>query len=162
MIFVAIGANLPGSYLSPRHACETALQRLEARNIKVIRRSRWYETAPVPVSDQPWYVNGVAAVETSLSAAALLTEMHAVESEMGRVRSEVNAPRVIDLDLLAFNDAVSSDWPVLPHPRLHVRAFVLLPLAEIAPDWVHPVSGQPVSEMIAALPTGQQIRLLGE
>lgn len=158
MILIAIGANLPSRFGSPRDACEAALARLEERGVRVVARSRWWESAPVPISDQPWYVNGVAAVETVLDPAALLAELHAVEEEMGRVRTVRDAPRVIDLDLLAYDDVVRDDGPVIPHPRMSDRAFVVLPLAEVAPQWRHPVSGRRIAELVSALPEDQEIR----
>jgi len=160
MIFIAIGANLPGDYGSPRRACAVALGRLWADDIALLKQSRWYETAPLPVSDQPWYVNAVIAVETTLTPSALLHRLHALETAMGRVRREINAPRVIDLDLIDYRGQVSTDWPRLPHPRMTERAFVLVPLADIAPEWRHPVSGQSLNALLADLPKDQQIRVL--
>jgi 2-amino-4-hydroxy-6-hydroxymethyldihydropteridine diphosphokinase len=129
----------------------------------VVDRSRWYETAPVPVSDQPWYVNGVARIETDLEPAELLARLHAVEADFGRVRSIRNAPRLVDLDLLAYDDRViDGDGGLeLPHPRLHERAFVLLPLADLAPGWRHPRMLRTVEELIAALPPDQVAQPLG-
>jgi len=158
MILIAVGANLASAFGPPRAACEAAYARLEARGVRLPRCSPFYETAPVPVSDQPWYVNGVAVAETALPPAALLALLHEVEAEMGRVRTVRNAPRVIDLDLLAYDDVVEEGNLTVPHPRLRDRAFVLLPLRDVAPGWRHPVSGQSVSEMIARLPAGQEAR----
>lgn len=162
LILVAIGANLPSRFGPPAAACEAALRALEERGMVLVRRSRWWESAPVPLSDQPWYVNGVVAVETALSPAALLAELHAVEDVMGRVRTVRNAARVIDLDLLAYGQEVLDGNLVVPHPRLAERAFVVLPLAEVAADWRHPVTGASVREMAAALPPGQAIRPMAE
>lgn len=158
MILVALGANLPSRFGPPRATLEAALARLEAVGLRVAARSPWYLTAPVPVSDQPDYVNGVAVVETERDAVATLAALHAVEAEFGRVRTVANAPRAIDLDLIAYHDIVRDAAPILPHPRMHLRAFVLYPLADVAPGWVHPVSGETVAELIAALPPGQGIR----
>lgn len=158
MILVALGANLPSRFGPPRATLEAALARLPEVGLAVAARSPWYLTAPVPASDQPDYVNGVAAVETGLDAAATLAALHAVEAEFGRVRTVANAPRAIDLDLIAYHGEVSAEAPVLPHPRMHQRAFVLYPLADVAPGWVHPVSGRGVAELIADLPPGQGIR----
>jgi 2-amino-4-hydroxy-6-hydroxymethyldihydropteridine diphosphokinase len=137
------------------------LAALSRRGLRVVRRSRWFESAPVPASDQPWFVNGVAVVETSLSPADLLALLHEIERRFGRERREVNAARILDLDLIAYGDLVRTDSPpLLPHPRLHERAFVLLPLADVVPEWRHPADGRTLSAMIRALPAEQSIRPL--
>lgn len=144
MVIVGLGANLDHPrFGSPRNSCEAALAALEREGISILRRSRWYESAPVPPSGQPWFVNGVALLETEFEPGRLLSVLHGVETEFGRVRRERNEARVLDLDLLAYGDLVSGpgESPILPHPRLIERAFVILPLAEVAPDWRHPVSG---------------------
>lgn len=144
MILIGLGANLNHPVFgSPRASCEAALGELTDNGIKVARRSRWFESAPVPPSDQPWFVNGVAQLETELRPDRLLAILHGVENVFGRVRRERNEARVLDLDLLAYDDLVSGPdaVPVIPHPRLTDRAFVVLPLADIAPDWHHPVTG---------------------
>ena len=160
MILIGIGANLPTeAFGTPRRACEAALRSLGSAEVRVIKRSRWYKSAPLPPSDQPWFVNGVARVETALEPRDLLALLHGVERDMGRERPDVNAPRVIDLDLLACDEVVSNEpgGPALPHPRLHERAFVLLPMAEIAPDWRHPATGRRVRDLIAALGAEQKV-----
>lgn len=160
MILVALGANLSSPIGPPVAACEDAVARLQAAGVRVLHRSRWYESAPVPRSDQPWYVNGVVAVATPLAAEELLALLNHLENQMGRVRTVRNAPRVIDLDLLAYGDEVlNTPRLTLPHPRMSERAFVLLPLQEIAPTWVHPASGQGIAALVAALPGGQEIRV---
>ena len=159
MIVIGLGANLSSPrYGGPRKACEAALDALRAAGIEVLRRSRWYRSAPVPASDQPWFVNAVAEVRTGLSAAELLDLLHGIEREMGRVRRVRDEARVIDLDLLIYGETISGpgETPVLPHPRLAERAFVVLPLAELAPDWRHPGSGRSLQEMIRALPADQR------
>ncbi len=145
MILVGIGANLPHPcHGSPRETCEAALAALGRRGVTVLGRSRWFKSAPVPPSDQPWYVNGVAALQTALSPDGLLKILHQVEESFGRVRRVRNEARVLDLDLLAYGELVSApgESPELPHPRLTERAFVILPLADLAPAWRHPVSGR--------------------
>lgn len=158
-VFIALGANLDHPVLGgPRATLEAALAALGDHAIKVVARSRWYRTRPVPVSDQPWFVNGVAEVETDLDAPALLALLHEIEADFGRVRGVPNAARTLDLDLIDFRGHVADGGagPVLPHPRMAERAFVLLPLADIAPNWRHPVSGLSLNEMIAALPADQK------
>ncbi|WP_337995595.1 2-amino-4-hydroxy-6-hydroxymethyldihydropteridine diphosphokinase [Oleispirillum naphthae] len=160
MILIALGGNLPTACGSPRQTLEAALLRFPAHGLAVAGRSPWYETAPVPVSDQPFFVNGVVCVETALDAAAAMAALHAIEAEFGRVRSVPNAARGLDLDLLDYRGEVRAASPVLPHPRLAERAFVLHPLRDVAPDWRHPVSGESAEELIARLPPGQKIRRL--
>jgi len=159
MILIGLGANLPSATLGPPPgSLEAALALLAKDHVRVLARSRWYRSAPVPISDQPWFINGVAAVATDLDPAALLQRLHAIEAHAGRVRRERNAPRVLDLDLLAYHDRVAGAGgagPELPHPRLHERAFVLRPIAEVAPGWRHPVLGRTVEALLAALPPDQ-------
>ncbi len=166
MILIGLGANLPSPIWGrPRDTLAAVLARMPALGVDVVARSRWYESAPVPASDQPWFINGVASLATDLDSAALLRALHDIEAEFGRVRSVANAARVLDLDLLAFGDEVRSDPaspPLLPHPRLAERAFVLLPLAEIAPGWRHPVSGLSAAEMVAGLASDGSVRPLDE
>lgn len=163
-IFVALGANLEHPiYGGPKQVLEAALAELGRRGLTVRRVSPWYRTAPVPASDQPWYVNAVAEVATDLPADQLLARLHEVEDAFGRARSVPNAARVIDLDLLDFCGQTAPGGPgraILPHPRLQDRAFVLRPLADLAPDWRHPVSGKPIRALLAALPADQAIERL--
>ena len=158
-IFVGVGANLTHErYGAPQQTLGAALEELGHRGVQTLRLSPWYRTAPVPPSDQPWYVNAVAEVASDLPADALLAELHAVEAEFGRRRTVPNAARPIDLDLLDYHGEIASGGPgraTLPHPRMVGRAFVLLPLADLAPDWRHPVTGQPIRELLADLPPDQ-------
>lgn len=163
LILIGLGANLPTqTYGPPRAALGAALEALERRGIVIAQRSNWYRSAPVPRDDsQPWFVNGVARVETDLGALELLQTLLDVEATFGRVRSVRNAPRPLDLDLIAYgDDVIETGAPLgarIPHPRLAERAFVVLPLAEIAPDWRHPGTGETVAEMARRLPAGQEI-----
>jgi 2-amino-4-hydroxy-6-hydroxymethyldihydropteridine diphosphokinase len=167
MILIALGGNLTSPvYGEPREILTAALAALPRHGIGVAAVSRWYRTAPVPASDQPWFVNGVAAVRFDGEPADLLARLHRIEAEFGRVRIERWSARVLDLDLLAFAEQVRG-WKngapvedgrlVLPHPRLHERLFVLRPLLDVAPDWRHPVLGRTAQELLEALPPGQQI-----
>ncbi|NQW02132.1 MAG: 2-amino-4-hydroxy-6-hydroxymethyldihydropteridine diphosphokinase [Rhodospirillales bacterium] len=167
MIFIGLGANLPTeTYGPPRAALGAALEALQGQGPVIRQHSPWYESAPVPVSDQPWYVNGVCRIETTLTAQQLVALLLDLETRFGRLRSVQNAPRILDMDLLAYNDLVlaGSDPSALsvPHPRMYGRAFVILPLADIAPDWVDPVSGKAICDLRAALPEDQQTRPMAD
>lgn len=159
-IFIGAGANLPHpSYASPRDTLQAALLELDRRQTRVLRYSPWYSTAPVPASDQPWYVNVVAEVDTDLTADGLLQTLHDIEELFGRIRSVPNAPRLIDLDLIDFRGEIAAGGAgkaTLPHPRMAERAFVVRPLADLAPGWRHPVSGLAIGDLLAALPADQR------
>jgi 2-amino-4-hydroxy-6-hydroxymethyldihydropteridine diphosphokinase len=157
MILIALGANLPSASRLPVETLEAALAALTVNGVAILARSRWYRTAPVPASSQPDFVNGVVSVATTLGPGDLLALMHDVERRFGRERGLPNAARTLDLDLLDYGGRVNAPpaWPILPHPRLHERAFVLLPLRDVAPLWQHPTLGRAIDELIAALPPGQ-------
>ncbi|WP_086644861.1 2-amino-4-hydroxy-6-hydroxymethyldihydropteridine diphosphokinase [Acetobacter sp. DsW_063] len=158
-VLIAIGANLPRSLgagvmgASPLATCEAAVQALrEIPGLSVERVSAWYESEAIPASSQPPYVNGVAFGRSFLSPETLLERLHAIEADYGRVRGELNAARTLDLDLIDAGGEVRRDGsPVLPHPRAHERAFVLLPLRDVEPDWKHPILGATVQELIDRL-----------
>ena len=161
LVLIALGANLPSDAGGPRDTCEAALTMMGDRGITVDRRSRWYRSAPVPESSQPWFVNGVVSVATGLAADALLTRLLDIETRLGRTRGERWAARVIDLDLLAYRGMVCATSALeLPHPRLHERPFVLLPLADVAPAWRHPVLGRTVDGLIEDLPSDYSVETL--
>jgi 2-amino-4-hydroxy-6-hydroxymethyldihydropteridine diphosphokinase len=159
MIFIALGANLPSTYGDPFATLRAAKQAIELRDIKIIHHSRIWLTAPVPMSEQPWFHNAVIAVETDVSSTDLLNALHQIEHQFGRVRIERNEARILDLDLIAYHDEIIQDDNfVVPHPRAHERAFVLLPLNDVAPEWVHPVLQQRIDELIKLLPNDQLAR----
>lgn len=162
MILVGIGGNLESLLFGPPRATLTAaLAELEQGGIGILARSAWYRSEPVPSSDQPWFVNAVVSVATELSAEELLTRLQAVEMRFGRVRGQPNAARALDLDLLDCHGAIiKTPSLVLPHPRLHQRRFVLLPLIDIAPEWQHPLLGRTAGELLARLAAEQQVERL--
>lgn len=161
-IFIGLGANLHSDFGWPHQTLAAARREMAAAGIEIKAVSSTWLTAPVPVSDQPWYHNEVVVVETVLSPELLLDFLQMIENDFGRVRTVRNAPRIIDLDLIAYHDVVIHQAKLtVPHPRMHQRAFVLKPLQEIAPDWVHPVLCKPISELVAELPADQQARPMG-
>ncbi|CAN0426211.1 unnamed protein product [Discosporangium mesarthrocarpum] len=158
MIVIAIGSNLPHpGFGPPVEVCNAAIDAIAAGGCTVMARSRWFRSAPVPAADQPDFVNGVISVQTALNPLELLKEMHGIEARFDRKRSVPNAARTLDLDLIAYNGVVNegTEAPLLPHPRLAGRAFVLLPLHDIAPEWRHPVLGTSLAALIEALPDDQ-------
>lgn len=161
MIFIGLGANLPSARFGPpKKTLEAALDELETHGVRVLKRSRWYSSAPVPPSGQPRYINAVVAVETDLEPGALLALLHAIEGDFGRQRTVSNAAREIDLDLLAYGDLISPQTPpFLPHPRLAERAFVLLPLCDIDPAWRHPQLGRSASDLAGEAVEGADVEL---
>jgi len=143
-VLVAIGANLPtADGRTPLETCEWAVGRLAALpGLRLRSVSRWFETRPVPPSDQPSYINGVALLDGTAEPRRLLHLLQSIEAMSGRVRSVPNAARTLDLDLLAMDGLVLAGADlVLPHPRLHQRAFVLAPLLDVMPGWRHPATG---------------------
>ena len=161
MILIGLGGNLPSAAGEPPATFAAALAQLEAAGVSILARSGWYQSAPVPVSDQPWFINGAVQVATDLAPEDLLALLHRIEADFGRVRQTLNGSRTLDLDLLAYGDLIRQEAaPILPHPRLHERAFVLLPLADIAPGWRHPVLGLSPAALLQKIPSGQLIRPL--
>ncbi|RMD91545.1 MAG: 2-amino-4-hydroxy-6-hydroxymethyldihydropteridine diphosphokinase [Alphaproteobacteria bacterium] len=169
---IALGANLPSPAGDPPATLRAALAMIGGEGITVAAVSRLYATPAWPPGSGPDFVNAAAVLRTALAPRALLERLHGVERALGRDRRARWAPRSIDLDLLAVGDAVLPDpdtwqrWAgldagaagsiapdelILPHPRLAERAFVLVPLAEVAPDWRHPVTGLSVAAMRDAL-----------
>ena len=153
-VFVSIGANLTGPNGRVALAgCNAAAEALRAiPGLRMQGLSHWVETDPIPAGG-PSYVNGMAWLEGNTDPAWLLARLQAIEARAGRVRPYPNAPRVLDLDIIAMGNLVrNSPDPVLPHPRAHLRRFVLEPLAELAPSWVHPSSHLTIGALLAALP----------
>ncbi len=146
--FLALGSNIGDREANLRDAVD----RLASDEIHVLRRSSLYETAPQELLDQPWFLNAVVEIETSLFPMQLLKRAREIERQMGRRRVTPRGPRNIDIDILFYGRAVIASAELeVPHPRLAQRRFVLEPLAEIAPDLRHPLIGKTASEMLAGL-----------
>lgn len=151
---VALGCSLPGSYPSREALLEAAVDALGSEGLAVAGRSAWWTSAAWPDPAAPAYLNGVVLVETRLSAGEVLAALHRLEARFGRVRAEPNAPRTLDLDLIAHGRAVLDGAVVVPHPRAHERLFVMGPLAQIAPGWRHPVSDRTAADLAAEATVG--------
>lgn len=154
--FVGLGANLGDR----ESFCRRAVRMVnEADGCRVASVSSLYRTEPVGVRGHDWYLNAAIKVYTTLSPYGLLEKLLAVETSLGRVRTGILDPRVIDLDLLLFDKKVISESGlVLPHPRMHLRRFVMVPMAEIAPGLVHPVLGATLEDLIETCPEeGQEV-----
>ncbi len=169
---IALGANLPSGDNSPKASVSKAMDRLEELCVEGVARSRLFRTPAFPAGSGPDFVNAAMRVEWRNGAEALLSALHDIEEEFGRTRTARWEARVMDLDLIGFGDAVLPDaetrakWAALPpedagrvvpdglivpHPRLAERPFVLVPLADVAPDWVNPATGLSVTTMLEAL-----------
>ena len=169
---IALGANLPSRLGPPAVTLSHALDAMPAEGVSLLRASRFYATPCFPPGAGPDYVNAAAMVATARDAPALMAHLHGIETRLGRVRGARWGMRALDLDLIAHGAQVLPDaatfaaWRdlpaaeqlrrtpdrlILPHPRMQDRRFVLVPLAEIAPDWCHPVSGESIAAMCAAL-----------
>ncbi len=170
---IALGSNATSQHGTPRETVEKALEALDEGPLRVVAISRRYLTAFVPSGQGADVVNAAALVETALGPVALLAYLHGLEARFDRTRGARWSDRTLDLDLVAMGDRVlpdratlarwialapevqkraAPDTLILPHPRLQDRAFVLVPAADVAPDWVHPITGQTIREMRDALP----------
>lgn len=179
-ILLALGANLPGSAGDPSQMLVKAMQFLVAEGLSLLAVSRFFRSAAFPAGSGPDYVNACAVMTGPQNPDHVLAILHRIEAALGRIRTTRWASRGIDIDLLAMEGAVRPDpdtqarWRnlpleaqmqtapetlILPHPRLADRAFVLIPLAEIAPLWVHPLTGATVRQMCDALPEAEKAAL---
>ena len=158
---VAVGGNLGLDGAPVQAVLERALAAMPAHGLEVVRHSGWWRSAAWPDPTQPAYLNGVALVRTRLSSREVLEALLETEAELGRRRSTPNAPRTLDLDLIAHGrEVVDEPGLVLPHPRAADRLFVMGPLAEIAPGWRHPVSGMTAVDLAAQATVGADARPL--
>lgn len=172
---IALGGNFPNGTLTPQQTQVAAIKDIHALGLRVIKASRFFQSAAFPAGSGPDYINSALMIAPILGMGAVATLAHLaqIESNHGRKRAQRWGGRTLDLDLLAFGDQILPDvegfraWAdldislaaktapdhlILPHPRLHERAFVLAPLMDIAPDWHHPVLGKTVQQMYQALP----------
>lgn len=155
-MIVALGSNRPGDHPSSEALLERVVSWFPQAGLPVLARSRWWRSAAWPDPSGQDYRNGVAVVEANGPPSVVLEALFAIEREFGRIRGAPNAPRTLDLDLVAHGRAVLADpGLILPHPRAHDRLFVMGPLAEIAPEWRHPVSGRTAAELASSAPIGR-------
>lgn len=157
LAYLSLGSNLGNREQNLREA----IRRLgEAGTVVAV--SSFYETEPVEFTDQAWFVNCAVALETKAEPLSLIRVLLRIEQEMGRKRVQKKGPRVIDMDIVIFGDAVvSTPELTIPHPAMARRRFVLQPLAEIAPDFLHPTLHQTIRALLDELPPGQEVRRLG-
>jgi 2-amino-4-hydroxy-6-hydroxymethyldihydropteridine diphosphokinase len=149
MIYVALGANVPSAVGPPQVTLRRALEAMPRHGIQVLAVSSFYRSEAWPNPADPPFVNAVAEVKTRLMPGQLLRALLVIEKAFGRVRKRSNEPRTLDLDLVDYGGLVSdAEQLMLPHPRMHERAFVLRPLADIAPAWRHPDTGEPISVLL--------------
>jgi 2-amino-4-hydroxy-6-hydroxymethyldihydropteridine diphosphokinase len=152
-IFLSLGSNVGDREARLREA----IVRLDDDDVRVLRRSPVYETEPQDVKDQGWFLNAVIEAETELFPLQLLGRTQTIEMQLGRQRTKVGGPRTLDIDILLYgNFVIRTAQLEIPHPRMASRRFVLEPLAELAPDLRHPVTGRTVREMLAEI-RGQQV-----
>jgi 2-amino-4-hydroxy-6-hydroxymethyldihydropteridine diphosphokinase len=160
MILIALGANLNSLAGTPEKTLVSALAALEGCGVECTPVSSFYRTPAWPDPADPPFVNAVAGVKTLMPPEDLMRTLHEIENRFGRTRPAKNAPRTLDLDLLDYRGVTRNGDLVLPHPRLAERAFVMIPLCEIAPSWRHPASGRTAAELLAALPEMERMQIV--
>ena len=152
MILVAIGSNLNSkSFGSPEQNCNAAIDMLR-KYFEVTQSSSFYKTEPIPKSEQPWFVNCIVNINSKISPSRILDTLLEIELQFGRKRSRKNEARVIDLDLIAYNSLIVKSLKLtLPHPRMHLRKFVIQPICDINKNWIHPISKKKAFEILKEL-----------
>ena len=155
-IVIALGGNLPSLFGGPGETLASAVRSLPAEGMAVVSISRWWRSTAWPDPTMPEYINAVVLVEATLGPLAVLAALHRIEAAHGRVRSDPNAPRTLDLDLIAHGRSqLQTPTLNLPHPRATDRLFVMGPLAEIAPLWRHPANGRTAADLAAQASVGR-------
>jgi 2-amino-4-hydroxy-6-hydroxymethyldihydropteridine diphosphokinase len=158
-VLIALGSNLEGGFGSSNALLTAALEGFAPAGLKVVGLSSWWRSASWPDPTMPDYLNAVAVVETRLAPVEVMRALHDLEARFGRIRAAANAPRTLDLDLIAHGRTVLTEGDlILPHPRAAERRFVMGPLAEVAPDWVHPVLGETAAMLAAKAGVGKDAR----
>jgi 2-amino-4-hydroxy-6-hydroxymethyldihydropteridine diphosphokinase len=150
------------SLYESRGLVEAALEALSEEGLALVARSTWWTSAAWPDPSGPDYLNGVAIIRTDRSPREALEALHRIEARFGRARGAANAPRTLDLDLVAHGRTVLEDDVWVPHPRAHERLFVMGPLAELASAWIHPVSGEPAFRLAATASVGRDARSIAK
>ncbi len=161
-IVIALGSNLAGAFGSPGELLEHAIRALCEHGITVTARSRLWRSEAWPDPGAAEYRNAVVLVETNMSPMPLMARLHEIERAFGRARAAPNAPRTLDLDLIAYGRCVSAGPPVLPHPRATARRFVMGPLAELEPGWTDPVSGETALALAERATIGKDASPIGD
>ncbi|MGH6870528.1 MAG: 2-amino-4-hydroxy-6-hydroxymethyldihydropteridine diphosphokinase [Rhizomicrobium sp.] len=162
MVLASLGANIPFNGSVPSATLHAAIAAVRAEVKCIPKVSGFYETAAWPNRADPPFVNAVCRFGTDLSLEDLLEKLHEIERQFGRERIARNAPRTLDIDILDFYGRVQEGQVTLPHPRMGTRGFVLIPLRDVDPDWIHPVTRRSMDEMIAALPPeARDVRRIG-
>lgn len=180
-VLVLLGSNATSTLADSASIVRDALDSLSGRSLRITRIGNYYSTACFPAGAGPDFINVAAGLETDLSPNEVLARLHEVEAEFGRERPSRWAPRTLDIDLIAYGSEVAPNLPVLqhwmdlpldeqkrvapdelilPHPRMHERAFALIPLADISSDWRHPVVGKTIGEMVHDLPEEEKMGVL--
>jgi 2-amino-4-hydroxy-6-hydroxymethyldihydropteridine diphosphokinase len=158
-VYLSLGSNIGNREANLR----TAIVALPAAGIELIQVSSIYETEPVDYLDQAWFLNGVVEARTELEPFALLRALRKIETQMGSKKEFTKGPRLIDLDILLYgNEAIATQDLQIPHPRMHLRRFVLVPLAEIAPDLRHPSWSGAVTDLLASVKDRGQVRCVSQ